>query len=129
MKTTTDFKRLVLLMLLVTCSYWLGFLQGSADAAAPNGMPNATVDQLATVAFSLSAGPHTESKTTVADCRRRDAGGWRCDATYRWKPAGAATWSNVCPIRLYAWNAGGYADPGDVAACDGLLEADVTPRR
>ena len=52
-----------------------------ADAAAPNGMPNATVEQLVTLAFSFSAGAHTESKTSVADCRKRDEGGWRCEAT------------------------------------------------
>lgn len=105
-----------------------------ASAAAPNGMPNATVEQLTTLAFSLGAmrpgDPPTTSNTSVGECRQRDEGGWRCLATFRWKLTGSSTWAGRCDdIRLIVWNTGGYANAADVAACPGIVRADTTPRR
>ena len=115
-------------MILGTLALVALLIPTTASAAAPNGMPDTTVENLTELAFSFSAGPFTDSRTNVRNCRKRGRKAWRCEATYRWRPRGAMEWSNVCQIRLKVWNRGGYANRRDVAACDGLVEADTTPR-
>lgn len=78
-------------MILGTLALVALLIPTTASAAAPNGMPDTTVENLTELAFSFSAGPFTDS-------------------------------------RLKVWNRGGYANRRDVAACDGLVEADTTPR-